>query len=85
MFAELMIIYESWPFSMGLVESNVMNSHGDERERRVLKSCHVLGGDHWTPPQMSRSSAMRLGHGDEPLTPQRAPAQRYLPHVDAPT
>lgn len=44
MFAELMIIYESWPFSMGLVESNVMNSHGDERERRVLKSCHVLGG-----------------------------------------
>lgn len=30
---------------------------------------------------------MRLGDGDEPLTPQRAPsrAQRYLPHVDAPT
>lgn len=35
MFAELMMVYESWPFSMGLVESNVMNGHGGERERRV--------------------------------------------------
>lgn len=87
MLTELMMIYESWPFSTGLVESNVMNGHGGERERRVrLEVSHVLGA-HWTPPQMSRSSAMRLGHGDEPLTPQQAAsrAQRHLPHVDAAT
>lgn len=45
MLTELMMIYESWPFSMGLVESDMMNSHGGERKRRArLEVVPCLGG-----------------------------------------